>query len=95
MVDMAEARGGFRAWGAIIQRRFQPTMHTRVGGVVLFASGSVLTDEGPASFFETKLISNPHARIPLPLWIASVIEMVGKKFQAATRRVANITEVPG
>jgi hypothetical protein len=31
----------------------------------------------------------------LPLWIASVIEMVGKKFQAATRRVANITEVPG
>jgi hypothetical protein len=94
MVDMAEARGGFRTWEAIIQRRFQPTMHTRVGGVVLFAPGSVLTDQGLASLCETKLISNQHARIPLPPWIASVIETVGKQFQTATRRFANITEVP-
>jgi hypothetical protein len=36
MVEMLRAPGGFRLWEPILERRFQPTAHTRVGGMGLF-----------------------------------------------------------
>jgi hypothetical protein len=69
MVEMAHARGGLPSWEPVLRRRLQPSMHTRVGGIILFSSGHHLTSQGYASLFETKFISNPHARIPLPTWI--------------------------
>jgi hypothetical protein len=73
MVEMAAAPGAFRSWEAIIRRRFQPAMHTRVGGVVLFSAGLAPTDRGIASVLNAKVITNPHAKISLPEWIGRVI----------------------
>jgi hypothetical protein len=85
MVEMARAPGGFHSWGPVVQRRFQPAMHTRVGGVCLFSSGLVPTDQGEASLFQTKLIINQHARIPLPEWNKTTIDAAGEKFELSTR----------
>ena len=73
MVELAAAPGAFRSWEAIIRRRFQPAMHTRVGGVVLFSGGLAPTDRGIASVLNAKVIANPHAKISLPEWIGRVI----------------------
>jgi len=85
MVDVAKAPGGFRSWEPVIRSRFQPAMHTRVGGVGLFASGLAPTDRGEAVLCQTKSITNPHARIPLPPWIAETLKAVGDQFEASTR----------
>jgi hypothetical protein len=34
MVEMSRAPGGFRSWEPILEGRFQPTVHTRVGASV-------------------------------------------------------------
>jgi hypothetical protein len=84
MVEMARAPGGFHSWGPAVRRRFQPAIHTRVGGVCLFSSGLVPTDRGEASLFQTKLIANRHAKIPLPAWIKTTVEAAGEKFEVST-----------
>jgi hypothetical protein len=82
MVEMGRAPGGFRTWEPIFRRRLQPTMHTRVGGIGMFGSGLLPTPEGEAALYETKFISNPYAKIPLPSWIAEVLQTVGRAFEA-------------
>jgi hypothetical protein len=84
MADMALAPGGFRSWEPAIKRRFQPTQHTRVGGVCMFSSGLVPTEGGEACLFETKLIPNEHANTALPAWICTTIEAAGREFQRLT-----------
>jgi hypothetical protein len=69
MVQMGHAPGGFRTWEPIIRRRLQPNLHTRVSAVCLFASGLHWTEAGEAWIPRTKLITNPHAKHPLPGWI--------------------------
>jgi hypothetical protein len=69
MIEMGEAAGGIPAWEALLQRRFQPTMHTRVGGVCMFFSCLRLTNRGLASLAWVRLVPNKHARLPLPDWI--------------------------
>ena len=39
MMDMKATRSGMKSWVALLRRRFQPHIHTRVGGVCLFARG--------------------------------------------------------
>jgi len=73
MVQMSRAPGGIKSWEPILRRRFQPNLHTRVSAVCLFQSGHELTPDGEAWIPETKLISNPHARFPLPAWIIDAL----------------------
>jgi hypothetical protein len=68
VVAMANAPGGFKSWEPLLQRRFQPTIHTRVGGVVLYQSGQVATAMGEAIRTEARVLENPYARRPLPEW---------------------------
>jgi hypothetical protein len=82
MVEMARAPGGFRSWEPVLRRRLQPSMHTRVGGIILFSSGQYPTSQGEASLFETKFINNPHARIPLPPWIEAACTAINDELAA-------------
>jgi hypothetical protein len=69
MVDLARVPSGFMAWEPLLRRCFQPTQRTRVGAVCLFSSSRELTDDGLAWFLQTKLLVNPHARLPLAPWL--------------------------
>jgi hypothetical protein len=62
--------GAMKAWRALIERRLQPTLHTRVSAVCMFSSGQLQTEQGEDWRIECKLVPNPHARLPLPAWIA-------------------------
>ena len=87
MIEMGRAPGGFRTWEPLLQRRFQPAIHTRVGGVYLFTSGLNPTPLGEAVLFETKLITNTHARMPLPAWIATACAAVHEESETRMRIV--------
>jgi hypothetical protein len=78
MVRMAHAPGGFKAWEPLLQRRFQPSLHTRVSGVCLFQSWNQLTTNGEAWMPTTKLLLNPNSRFPLPEWVINSLT----KFQS-------------
>jgi hypothetical protein len=66
--------GAMKAWRALIERRLQPSIHTRVSAVCLFSSGFQSTDNGEDWLITCKLIPNPHARHPLPAWISKQLE---------------------
>jgi hypothetical protein len=85
MVEMARAPGGFRSWEPLLRRRFQPAIHTRVGAICLFSSGLFPTDAGEAALFEAKVITNDHARMPLPPWIEATCAAVHHEFEARTQ----------
>jgi len=85
MVDVAHASGSFQAWESLIRRRFQPTIHTRVSGVCLFEGGMVPTDQGYDWLLHTKLITNPHAQLPLPVWIEAGLKAAGEGFERAVQ----------
>jgi hypothetical protein len=73
MVLMLGAPGGMRAWAPLLRKRLQPSIHTRVSGICLFESGGELTADGWVQILRTKLLQNPHARLPLPHWIVDVL----------------------
>jgi hypothetical protein len=62
--------GAMKAWRTLIEPRFQPTLHTRVSAVCLSSSGQLQAEQGADWRIECKLLLNPHARFPLPAWIA-------------------------
>ena len=82
MVDMRHATAGFSSWERLIMRRFQPNVSTRVGAVCLFSCNTVLTENGFSVLSETKLLANPHARIPLPDWVGANVAAAGAEFKA-------------
>ncbi len=84
MAGVARATGAMKTWEPLLQRRFQPQMHTRVGGVCLWWGGLFATSKGEDQLFETKLISNPHARFPLPAWIRKTISEIGNEYRKIT-----------
>jgi hypothetical protein len=88
MVDMQKIPGGVQSWQPLVRRRFQPKMHTRVGSVCLFFSGSFATQEGQKILTIAKLLANPHARIPLPPWIGTTVVAVSEQFRS---RMAGVT----
>jgi hypothetical protein len=69
MMDMMGTRSGMHGWDLLLRRRLQPSVHTRVGGVCLFAKGIELGPTSPQLLFEIATIENPHATQPLPQWI--------------------------
>lgn len=85
MVDVGHASGSFEAWEPLIQRRFQPTIHTRVSGVCLFEGGMVPSNKGYDWLIHTKLITNPHAQFPLPVWVEVGLKRAEEGFERAFR----------
>ncbi len=84
MAGVGRATGAMKTWEPLLQRRFQPAMHTRVGGVCLWQGGLFTTPKGEDQLFETKLIVNPHARLLLPGWIGNVLAEIGDEFKRIT-----------
>lgn len=76
MIRGPTSRNELRVWGDLIQRRFQPHMHTRVGGVCLFDGGMMPVGNTYGWLVQAHLIVNPHARLALPEWIHTVIASV-------------------
>jgi hypothetical protein len=74
MVDVRRQQTAFASWAKLIPPRFTPAQHTRIGGVLLFAVSTAITAQGWMNVTLVKLIPNPHARLPLPAWIAEVVE---------------------
>jgi hypothetical protein len=81
MIDVGNASGAFTAWEPLLLRRFQPTIHTRVSGVCLFAANDVLADKGIATLTQVKLLINPHAAARLPDWIVEALHDVGAGYR--------------
>ncbi len=74
MIYTAGTVGAMKAWRALIERRLQPDLNTRVSAVCLFSSGLWPTEQGEDWKVQCKLILNPHARFPLPRWISEQLE---------------------
>lgn len=68
MVDATREPTAFRSWAPILSRRFQANLHTRVGGLCLFAPQMLPIARGFLWIPQVRLYSNPHARLPLPDW---------------------------
>jgi hypothetical protein len=66
MMHMGNAPGVFTSWEPLILRRFQPTVHTKVGAVCLFSAGNMLTERGFAKLSQIKLLTNSHAKTQGP-----------------------------
>ncbi len=84
MAGVGMATGAMKTWEPLLLRRFQPEMHTRIGGVCLWAGGLFMTSKGMDQLFEPKLIVNPHARFPLPSWISKTLDEIGDEFRKIT-----------
>jgi len=99
MIDMSGTRGGMANWVPLLRRRLQPTIHTRVSGICLFASGTELISTGVGLLFTYRTIDNPHAVHPLPRWIlAGLTELArtdGAKRVAPTSQLEDSGEIQG
>jgi hypothetical protein len=84
MAGVAKATGAMKTWEPLLQRRFQPQMHTRVGGVCLWVGSLLPISKGEDQLFETRLIVNPHARLPLPGWIGNTLTEINDEFKRMT-----------
>src|SRR5262245_1560664 len=56
-------------WESLIERCFSPTIRRRISGVLLFATGLLPGEHGMELQTAGRLLSNPHARVPLPPWL--------------------------
>jgi hypothetical protein len=74
MIYTSGNTGAMKAWRAIIERRLQPRIHTRVSAVCLFSSSLRSTNNGEDWLIACELIPNHHARHPLPTWISEQFE---------------------
>jgi hypothetical protein len=72
MVNTAVASGAMKTWESRLRRRLQPNLHTRVSGMCLFQSGTILADRVRWDIW-TKMIRNPHANIELPQWVTDCL----------------------
>jgi hypothetical protein len=84
MAGVGMATGAMKTWEPLLQRRFQPQIHTRVGGVCLWMGGLFLTPKGEDQLFDSKLIINPHAKFPIPKWIIKTLTEIGADFKKVT-----------
>jgi hypothetical protein len=72
MVNTAGASGAMKTWEPLLRRRLQPNLHTRVSGICLFQSATILADRVRWDMW-TKMIRNPHAKLQLPQWITDCL----------------------
>jgi hypothetical protein len=83
MIDMNRAQTGLKAWGPLIQRRLQPTQHTRVSAVCLFTQAISLTGDALKWQSTTRYIANRHARQLLPGWLETQLRSFGTNADSA------------
>ncbi len=76
MIMATNAPSALTSWEAVIRRRFQPTIHTRVSAVCLFMPGVFSTPEGEADVVQARVLTNPHGRLPLPPTLAEVLREI-------------------
>jgi hypothetical protein len=74
MFDVNSNASAIRDWPPLLESRFQPTLHTRVGAICVFHSGSKWTPAGEGIATETKVLTNPHAAIKVPPWLMKQLE---------------------
>jgi len=87
LVDVNRAPSALSTWEALLCRRLQPSIHTRVSAVCLFMGGIIPTPGGEATEIEVKVIVNNHAKNPAPRWI---IENLAE-FKGSFVRGADVT----
>lgn len=75
VVDVSKAIAAIKAWEPLIMRRFQPSIHTRVGGVCLVSSGIDMAGDGGGLSLSSsvKFIANPHAKFSVPSWVEAAL----------------------
>jgi hypothetical protein len=83
MIDVPASPKELRGWVSLIERRFQPAIHTRISGVCLFSGGMVPVGDRYGWLLQTKLLTNPHAQFQLPSWIQAAIKSAGEEFDHA------------
>jgi hypothetical protein len=86
MVDVSAQPTALDSWARLVPRRFTPVQHTRIGGVSLFMTATMLAAQGVMWLPLVKLIVNPHARVSLPGWIAAAVEDTRAETQRLTTR---------
>jgi hypothetical protein len=74
VLDMTAAPDSFDNWEAILRGRLQPSLHTRVSGIVLTRSSVQHGAEHAHWIISQRLIENPNALLPLPRWLARQLE---------------------
>jgi len=80
MVDASGEPAAFTSWGPILARRFQPRIHTRVGGMCLFAPHLLPVENNLLWVLKVQLRVNPHAKLALPEWIREAVEEAARDF---------------
>lgn len=86
MVNVNSQPTAFESWSERIPQRFTPEQHTRVAGVILFMHATSPTDRGAVWVPFVRLISNPHASVPLPLWITDLVTETREDTRCLTSR---------
>lgn len=91
MISGPSSEKDLNVWGPLIRRRFQPSIHTRVGGVCLFDGGIVPAPEAKSDWkIQAHLVLNPFAKAALPPWIEQSVRAVDEDFERSFHRVASI-----
>jgi hypothetical protein len=70
-------------WQSLIERSFSPTIRRRISGVLLFQTGLLLGEHGIELQTAGRLLSNPHARVPLPSWLEGSLHRLPGTFRTA------------
>lgn len=79
------------SWVSLIERRFQPALHTRVGGVCLFFGGMTPVGNQYDWLLQTKLLVNRHAKLQLPEWIKTAITAAGENYERAFQALSLVS----
>ena len=80
MVDASGESTEFVSWAPILSRRFQPNIHTRVGGLCLFAPQLLPMSDGLLWVPQVRLHVNPHAKLALPQWVQQALNQTACDF---------------
>jgi hypothetical protein len=74
IVDVRGHGSAFQSWPVEALQCMTPTLYTRLSAVLLFSTALCATSPNYMLQTTLKLIQNPHAARPLPLWIAGAAE---------------------
>ena len=83
MISEPSSESELSVWRPLILRRFQPAIHTRIGGVCLFDGGMVPSGTKTGWEIQAHLVLNPHAASPLPSWIEEAVIGADDAFESS------------
>jgi hypothetical protein len=81
MVDATVAPTVLASWARIINRRFQPNIHTRISAVCLFAPSLLQVEDNLLWVPWVQLHVNPHAKFVLPQWVEQTLNEAASIFR--------------